>query len=324
MVGGNYVVGIVIFLILVVINFVVITKGAGRIAEVAARFTLDAMPGKQMAIDADLNAGLIDEHEARERRAEIAHEADFYGAMDGASKFVRGDAVAGLIITVVNIVGGLVIGVAPGRPADRARRSQTYTILTIGDGLVSQIPALIISTAAGIVVTRAASESELSQELMGSSRSGPGRSAWPRGFSGSSRCSRGCPLLPFLVPAALLGPGRVPFRAPAPSTAAIEARRTRPAEPATPEKVEELLALDPLQVELGYGLLSLVDKKSEDGGDLLARIRALRRQFALELGFVVPPIRVRDSGVLGTDQYVFRLREARSRAARCTPTGSSP
>ena len=307
-VGGNFVVGIVVFIILVVIQFVVITKGAGRIAEVAARFTLDAMPGKQMAIDADLNAGLIADHEARKRRTEVAHEGEFYGAMDGASKFVRGDAVAGLIITVVNILGGLAIGVLQdGLPIDEALA--TYTILTVGDGLVAQIPALIISTAAGIVVSRAASESELSQELMGQLTLRPRPLGVAAGILGVIALLPGLPLLPFLVPAALLALGAYQFRARPADPAAIEASEGGPAEPATPEKVEELLALDPLQVELGYGLLSLVDKKTEDGGDLLARIRALRRQFALELGFVVPPIRVRDSGVLGTDQYAFRLRD---------------
>jgi flagellar biosynthesis protein FlhA len=306
-VGGNFVIGIVVFIILVVIQFVVITKGAGRIAEVAARFTLDAMPGKQMAIDADLNAGLIADHEARKRRTEVAHEGEFYGAMDGASKFVRGDAVAGLIITVVNILGGLAIGVLQdGLPIEEALA--TYTILTVGDGLVAQIPALIISTAAGIVVSRAASESELSQELMGQLTLRPRPLGVAAGILGVLALLPGLPLLPFLGPAVVLGLGAYHYRI-RPADAAIEASSEGPAEPATPEKVEELLALDPLQVELGYGLLSLVDKKTEDGGDLLARIRALRRQFALELGFVVPPIRVRDSGVLGTDHYVFRLRD---------------
>ena len=305
-VGGNFVVGIVVFLILVVIQFVVITKGAGRIAEVAARFTLDAMPGKQMAIDADLNAGLIADHEARRRRAEIAREAEFYGAMDGASKFVRGDAVAGLIITVVNILGGLAIGVLQdGMPLEEALA--TYTILTVGDGLVAQIPALIISTAAGIVVSRAASESELSQELMAQLTLRPRPLGVTAGVLGVLGLLPGLPALPFLVPAAVLALGAYQFRARGPRARARGSGRG-PAEPPTPEKVEELLALDPLQVELGYGLLSLVDKKAEDGGDLLARIRALRRQFAVELGFVVPPVRVRDSGLLGADQYVFRLR----------------
>ena len=211
-VGGNFVVGIVVFLILVVIQFVVITKGAGRIAEVAARFTLDAMPGKQMAIDADLNAGLIAEHEARRRRTEVAREGDFYGAMDGASKFVRGDAVAGLIITVVNILGGLAIGVLQdGLPIEEALA--TYTILTVGDGLVAQIPALIISTAAGIVVSRAASESELSQELMGQLTLRPRPLGVAAGILGVLALLPGLPLLPFLGPAAVLALGAYQFRA---------------------------------------------------------------------------------------------------------------
>src|SRR5262245_15025331 len=307
-IGGNFVVGVVVFLILVVIQFVVITKGAGRIAEVAARFTLDAMPGKQMAIDADLNAGLIADQEARQRRADIAREGEFYGAMDGASKFVRGDAVAGLIITAVNILGGLAIGVLQnGLPVDEALA--TYTILTVGDGLVAQIPALITSTAAGIVVSRAASESELSQDVLSQLTLRPRPLGAAAGLLAVLGFLPGLPALPFFVPAALLGLGAYQLGARA-SRAAAPAEAEAPAAPAAPEKVEELLALDALQVELGYGLLSLVDKKGEDGSDLLARIRALRRQFAVELGFVVPPVRVRDSGSLSANQYVFRLRGA--------------
>jgi len=305
-VGGNFVVGVVLFLILVVIQFVVITKGAGRIAEVAARFTLDAMPGKQMAIDADLNAGLIGDQEARQRREQIAREGDFYGAMDGASKFVRGDAVAGLIITAVNILGGLAIGlVQEGLALDDALA--TYTILTVGDGLVAQIPALITSTAAGIVVSRVASDSDLSQDLVAQLTQRARPMAVASGVLGTLGLLPGLPLLPFLVPAALLG--TLAYRlGPGAAPAAPESKDKSAAAAQGPEKVEELLALDALQVELGYGLLPLVDQKGEDGGDLLARIRALRRQFATELGFVVPPIRVRDSAGLGGTQYAFRLR----------------
>ena len=303
-VGGNFVVGVVLFLILVVIQFVVITKGAGRIAEVAARFTLDAMPGKQMAIDADLNAGLIDDQEARRRREQISREGDFYGAMDGASKFVRGDAVAGIIITAVNILGGLAIGLLQdGLALDEALA--TYTILTVGDGLVAQIPALIISTAAGIVVSRAASESDLSEALLSQLTQRARPLGVASGVLGALGLMPGMPLLPFLVPAGLLG--MLAYRLRAASAAAPADGGDRPAAAPGPEKVEELLALDPLQVELGYGLLPLVDDKGGDGGDLLARIRALRRQFATELGFVVPPVRVRDSAALGGNQYVFRL-----------------
>ncbi|HTY79019.1 MAG TPA: flagellar biosynthesis protein FlhA [Candidatus Bathyarchaeia archaeon] len=305
-VGGNFVVGVVLFLILVVIQFVVITKGAGRIAEVAARFTLDAMPGKQMAIDADLNAGLIGDQEARRRREQISREGDFYGAMDGASKFVRGDAVAAIVITAVNILGGLAIGLLQdGLALDEALA--TYTILTVGDGLVAQIPALITSTAAGIVVSRAASESDLSEALLSQMTQRARPLAVAAGVLAVLALMPGMPLLPFIIPAALLG--TLAYRLHAATTAAPSDAGERPAAPG-PEKVDDLLPLDPLQIELGYGLLPLVDDKGEDGGDLLARIRGLRRQFATELGFVVPPVRVRDSAGLGGNQYVFRLHGA--------------
>jgi flagellar biosynthesis protein FlhA len=311
-VGGNFVVGVVLFLILIVIQFVVITKGAGRIAEVAARFTLDAMPGKQMAIDADLNAGLIADHEARARREQVGREADFYGAMDGASKFVRGDAVAGLIITAINILGGLTIGVLQeGMPLLDAMA--TYTILTVGDGLVAQLPALITSTAAGIVVTRAASESDLSQDLVRQLTSGSRPLAVAGGVLGALSLLPGLPTLPFAVPAAALGALAYRMRTRQASEAADAAKTVTP--PAGPENVDGLLAIDPLQVEVGYGLLGLVDqgggRLTRDGaapGDLLERIRVLRRQFALDMGFVVPPIRVRDNVTLGGNEYAFRVR----------------
>ncbi len=303
-VGGNYVVGAVVFLILVVIQFVVITKGAGRIAEVAARFTLDAMPGKQLAIDADLNAGLVTDAEARGRRREIAREADFYGAMDGASKFVRGDAVASIIITAINIVGGLVIGVAQMR-MELFEALTTYTLLTIGDGLVTQIPALIVSTAAGIVVTRAASESELAVAVT-------------QQFAGHHRALLitaatllilglipGLPKAPFLLMAAVTGTVaysglKEPKRgAELPATSA-------PAGATGPEKVEKLLALDPLELEVGYSLIPLVDPGQ--GGDLLDRVRLVRRQFATDLGFVVPPVRIRDNLQLKPVAYAIKVR----------------
>jgi len=305
-VGGNLVVGIVLFLILVVIQFVVITKGAGRIAEVAARFALDAMPGKQMAIDADLNAGLIGDQEARQRREQISREGDFYGAMDGASKFVRGDAVAGLVITAVNILGGLAVGLLQeGLSLEDALT--TYTVLTIGDGLVAQVPALITSTAAGIVVSRAASESDLSQDLVLQLTRRARPLAVAGGVLGVLSLVPGLPTLPFAVPAVLLGV--LAYRLDAGSGTPEAAAKPLPDQsPAGPEKVEELLGLDPLQVELGYGLLALADQSGGEGGDLLGRVRALRRQFATELGFVVPPIRVRDSAALGGSQYAFKLR----------------
>ena len=321
-VGGNFVVGIVLFLILVVIQFVVITKGAGRIAEVAARFTLDAMPGKQMSIDADLNAGLIADHEARARREQIAREADFYGAMDGASKFVRGDAVAGLIITAINILGGLAIGVVQeGLPLLDAL--STYTILTVGDGLVAQLPALITSTAAGLVVTRAASESDLSHDLVRQLTSGARPLAVAGTVLGVLGVMPGLPTLPFIAPALALGGLAYRMRARSQSQAAAEAKAA-PA-PAAPENVDTLLPIDPLQVEIGYGLLGLVDqgggRSPRDGaaGDLLERIRVLRRQFALDMGFVVPPIRVRDNVTLGGNQYLFRVRGSEVARAEVYP-----
>ena len=303
-VGGNFVVGVVLFLILVVIQFVVITKGAGRIAEVAARFTLDAMPGKQMAIDADLNAGLVGEVEARQRREQIAREADFYGAMDGASKFVRGDAIAGLIITAINILGGLAIGVLQeGMPIMDALA--TYTVLTVGDGLVAQLPALITSTAAGIVVTRAATDSDLSQDLLVqlTHRSRP--LTVSAGVLGVLSLMPGLPALPFLFPATVLGILAYRMSRGARSEAAAAAAAA-PAPATGPESVDALLPIDPLQLEVGYGLLGLLDHGK--GGDLLERIRVLRRQFAVDLGFVVPPIRIRDNVVLRTNQYAFRIR----------------
>jgi flagellar biosynthesis protein FlhA len=303
-VGGNFVVGVVLFLILVVIQFVVITKGAGRIAEVAARFTLDAMPGKQMAIDADLNAGLINDAEARRRRQQVAQEADFYGAMDGASKFVRGDAVAALVVTAINILGGLAIGmIQEGMAA--ADAVATYTILTVGDGLVAQLPALITSVAAGIVVTRAASDSDLSQDLLSQLTVSARPLAIAGGVLGIISVVPGLPFVPFAAPAALLGTLAWRMRGapavPASPTPEPEAR----AEPVT-EQVQGLLAIDPMQLELGFGLLSLVD--AGKGGSLLDRIKVLRRQFAAELGFVVPPVRVRDNAALPGQQYVVRVR----------------
>jgi flagellar biosynthesis protein FlhA len=303
-VGGNFIVGVVLFLILIVIQFVVITKGAGRIAEVAARFTLDAMPGKQMAIDADLNAGLIGEQEARSRRELIAREADFYGAMDGSSKFVRGDAVAAILITAINILGGFAIGVFQEGMA-LMDALDTYTTLTVGDGLVAQLPALITSTAAGIVVTRAASDSDLSQDLL---RQLTGRSrplaiaASVLGFIG---LFPGLPALPFLLPAAVLGV--MAYRMNTATAAAATAQAAEPAAAAGPESVDSLLAIDPLGLEIGYGLLGLVEQGGKNG-DLLERIRLLRRQFATDLGVIVPPIRVRDSGALGATQYAIKVR----------------
>jgi flagellar biosynthesis protein FlhA len=305
-VGGNPVIGLVIFVILVVIQFVVITKGAGRVAEVGARFTLDAMPGKQMAIDADLNAGLIDEADAKARREKITKEADFYGAMDGASKFVRGDAIAGIVITLINILGGFVIGVAQrGLPFGEALN--TYTLLTVGDGLVSQIPALIVSVAAGILVTRSEGENDLGGDLLAQVFLRPAAVLVASGMLAVLGLVPGLPTVPFLAlsaGAALLG--LVTARAQAMRPATAEGPEEIPAEAAGPQPVDELLVVDPLEVEIGYGLIPLVD--AHQGGDLLDRITMIRRQVATELGFVVPPVHVRDSIQLEPNEYRIRVK----------------
>jgi flagellar biosynthesis protein FlhA len=303
-VGGNYVVGFVVFLILVVIQFVVITKGAGRIAEVAARFTLDAMPGKQMAIDAELNAGLVTEREARVRRETIAREADFYGAMDGASKFVRGDAVAGLIITAINILGGLTIGaLQQGLPLTQA--FETYTILTIGDGLVTQLPALIVSTASGIVVTRAAAASELSSDLLGQLTERPRALGTAAGIIGGFALIPGLPTVPFLVVAGVLWLAAAGLRRRAARRAATTAPAVEDAAERKP-RVESVDPIDLLALEVGYNLIPLVDAKQ--GGDLLERVKSLRRTFSEELGFVIPPVRIRDNLELRPNAYAVRLK----------------
>ncbi len=303
-VGGNYVVGLIVFMILVIINFVVITKGSVRIAEVAARFTLDAMPGKQMSIDADLNAGFIDESQARRRRTLITKEAEFYGAMDGASKFVRGDAIAAIIITFINIIGGFVIGVLQ-KNMSIAAAAQNYTLLTVGDGLVTQIPALIISTAAGIVVSRAASESSMGVEF------GKQFLAHPRaGYIGSGviflfGLIPGLPHIPFMVLGMIVAGSLYLFdskrRALEASEAVKEAEREKPEEGAVP--VEHLLTLDSMELEVGYAIIPLVDV--EQNGDLLDRIRSLRRQFALDMGMIIPPIHIRDN--LNLKPYEYRI-----------------
>ncbi|MFQ5828960.1 MAG: flagellar biosynthesis protein FlhA [Candidatus Methylomirabilia bacterium] len=303
-VGGNYVVGLVVFLILVIIQFVVITKGAGRIAEVAARFTLDAMPGKQMSIDADLNAGLISEVDARRRRETISREADFYGAMDGASKFVRGDAVAGVIITGINIVGGLATGIFQ-RGVGLVEALQTYTILTIGDGLITQLPALIVSTAAGIVVSRAAAASELSTDLVGQLTLRPRALVITAGVVASLALVPGLPTLPFLFIAGVFGAATYLLRGRAARRGTPE---PEPAEraPAAREKEDNVVPLDLLSLEVGYNLIPLVD--TAQVGELLDRIKALRKQFSLDLGFLVPPVRVRDNLELRPNSYLVRLK----------------
>ncbi|MDW8109248.1 MAG: flagellar biosynthesis protein FlhA [Candidatus Kryptonium sp.] len=303
-VKGNYIVGFIVFIILVVIQFVVITKGAGRIAEVAARFTLDAMPGKQMSIDADLNAGLITEEEARRRRELIQREAEFYGAMDGASKFVRGDAIAGLIITVINIIGGLIIGVLQ-RGMSFTEALQTYTLLTIGDGLVSQIPALIISVSAGMVVTRNASGNQFDIEVKGQIFSHPKALLIASGVLAFFAIVPGLPMLPFLalsVISGVAGYWGTKIEKEKQKTPEIKPKQA----PQPEERVEKLVQVDPIEIEIGYGLIPLADE--EQGGTLFKRIIGMRKQLALELGIIVPPIRVRDNVNLEPNEYIIKIR----------------
>jgi flagellar biosynthesis protein FlhA len=304
-VGGNYAVGIVIFIILVIINFIVITKGAGRVAEVAARFTLDAMPGKQMAIDADLNSGVINDQEARKRRASVAQEADFYGAMDGASKFVRGDAVAGILIVVVNIVAGIIIGTVQ-QGMSIADAAQTFILLTVGDGLITQVPALITSTAAGIIVTRAATGNNLSDDISSQMTAHPKALAVAAGVMGSISLVPGLPAVPFMIIG--IGLGYMAFRVSktqekaAADTSAAETSKSK----ANEEKIESLLPMDILELEVGYGLISIVDP--EQNGELLTRINQIRRQFALDMGVIIPSLRIRDNLQLNPGQYNFLLK----------------
>jgi flagellar biosynthesis protein FlhA len=308
-IGGNPVVGVIVFIILIIVQFIVITKGAERVSEVAARFTLDAMPGKQMSIDADLNAGMINEQQARDRRNKIQKEADFYGAMDGATKFVKGDAIAAIIILFVNIIGGFVIGVAmKGMPFLEAL--QTYTILTIGDGLVSQIPALLISTATGLVVTRAASENNFGTDLSKQLFQNPKAMFITAGVL-IILALLGLPPIPmFGIAFALIGFGIILKRRSEVSVVekTATARETEIEESKKPENVLNLLNVDHMELELGYALIPLVD--TSQGGDLLDRIVLIRRQIASELGFIVPVIRVRDNMNLQPNQYVIKLRGA--------------
>jgi flagellar biosynthesis protein FlhA len=327
-VRGNYVVGLVVFMILVLINFIVITKGAGRIAEVAARFTLDALPGKQMAIDAELNAGLINEAEARTRRKSVEEEADFYGAMDGASKFVRGDAIAAILITLINIIGGFAIGIVQ-KNMTMGESLQRFTLLSIGDGLVSQIPALITSTAAGILITRATAKNSLGHELGRQLLFYPRALSILAGMLTVMGLVPGLPTVPFLVMAAIVGlvsyslhRHGMPEAATAGGPAGVHAATmsggkteeaktagqgaATPAEATAKDKLENLLTLDTLQIELGYGLVSMADARK--GGDLLERVTGVRRNFAQEMGMLIPPIRLRDNLQLSTNEYRFVLK----------------
>src|SRR5512147_3203338 len=301
-VGGNYVVGVVIFLILMIIQFVVINSGAGRVAEVAARFTLDAMPGKQLAIDADLNAGLIDETQAKQRRKAIETEADFYGAMDGASKFVKGDAVAAIIIMMVNIIGGFVIGVIQkGMPLTTAL--QTYVLLTIGAGLAVQVPSLLVSAAAGLIVTRSTSETSLGNEVSGQI-SNFNVLAVGAVIIALMSLVPGLPKIPFLLVSIGLGVGAFfvnRTQAEATALAVIAEQPALPTEPETPEQMLEMVVVDPIELEIGYSLISMIDADSQD--NLLRRITSIRRQLMSELGLVLPVVRIRDNLRLPPQAY---------------------
>jgi flagellar biosynthesis protein FlhA len=311
--GDDLFVGIVIFLILIVVQFIVITKGATRISEVAARFTLDAMPGKQMAIDSDLSAGIIDEREARTRRERIAQEADFFGAMDGASKFVRGDAIAGIIITLINVAGGFAVGII-ARGWEAGQTAEVFTRLTIGDGLTSAIPSFIISIAAALIVTRSGSKEDLGDQLTGQMSSQPRGLAFTAGFLVLLTLTP-LPTLPLVVTASVLGAIAWGMHREGKARAA-KARRgsegpagmpgVMPAGPAPEAPVETLLKVDTLELEIGYGLVPLVDKGQ--GGDLLDRISAIRRQLAVELGVVMPPVRIRDNMQLPSGEYRVKVR----------------
>ncbi len=305
-ISGSLIVGLVIFVILTIIQFVVITNGAGRVAEVGARFTLDAMPGKQMAIDADLNAGLINEKQARKRRTEVTAEADFYGSMDGASKFVKGDAIAAIIITLINLIGGFAIGVmqmgmAPGEAVE------TYSLLTVGDGLVSQIPALLLSTATGIIVTRSASDGDMGTDLLAQL----GRFRQPVRIAGGAAIALclipGLPKLPFLIIGGLFLflASRMQDAVPEEDEAELAPPGEEEARPDSPEAIAEKMRVDPLELEVAFDLVDLVD--SSRGGDLLDRVKALRRKVAMETGLVIPLVRTRDNLDLPASQYVIWL-----------------
>jgi flagellar biosynthesis protein FlhA len=305
--AGNFIIGVIVFTILVVVNFVVITKGSGRIAEVAARFSLDSMPGKQMAIDADLSAGLINEDTARKRRTDLEDESNFYGAMDGASKFVRGDAVAGLLITVINIVAGIVIGVIQ-KGVSFGDATQTYTLLTVGDGLVTQIPALIVSTAAGMLVSKAGVAGSTDKALFGQLSAYPAALGVVSFLMLALAMVPGIPLLPFLALSGLTGGAawRLTEKKER-AKAQAAAQQTVAAAPGKEEPIQTALQIDQLRLELGYGLLGLIN--SNQGARLTDQVRALRRQLAGEMGFVMPSVRIQDNLQLPTNVYVLRVKE---------------
>ncbi len=304
---GNFVIGIIVFSILVIVNFVVITRGSGRIAEVAARFSLDAMPGKQMAIDADLSSGLINETEARARRKQLEDESNFYGAMDGASKYVRGDAIAGLLITLINIIGGVLIGVMQ-QGLTLAEAGESYTLLTVGDGLVSQIPALIISVAAGILVSKSGVDGSAEKALLAQFASNPRALAVVSGVLAVFAVLPGMPFVPFIALSALVGAVAArAIRDDAAKAAAAAKTSTAGARQKAEEDPASMLAMDDLKIELGYGLLPLIADGA--GPRLTEQIKALRRSIAQDIGFVTPPVRILDNMQLGPNDYVIRLKE---------------
>jgi len=304
-VEGNFVVGIIIFIILVIINFMVITKGAGRVAEVAARFTLDAMPGKQMAIDADLNAGLINEAEAKKRRKEVAEEADFYGSMDGASKFVRGDAIAGILITAINIIGGIIIGAAQAG-MEIGQAAETFTLLTIGDGLITQIPALIISTAAGIIVTRNTNEDNIGTQVQKQFKIHPKAIYISGGVLVFFGLIPGLPKVPFFIMGGLLA--FAAYKIEQANKLELEETKQKSVEvkKANPQNLEELLNMELVELEVGYGLVHLVD--TEQNGDLLERITHMRKIFALDWGVIIPSVKIKDNLELRPGGYSIKIK----------------
>lgn len=308
-VGGNYVVGVIIYLIIIIIQFIVITNGAGRVSEVSARFTLDAMPGKQMSIDADLNSGLIDESGAKKRREDLQHEADFYGAMDGASKFVKGDAIAGLIITVINVIAGIIIG-AVMLNMDVATAAQTYTKLTIGDGLVTQIPALLISTASGILVTRSGSKENFGTLAIKQLTGFPKVIAIAAVVLLFLAIIPGLPHFAFFMLSVACGIAAYLLYKDAKEQVMqqmeVEQQEIVETESKEPENVMNLISVEPMEVEIGYGLIPMADEAA--GGDLLQRVTSVRRQCAIEMGIVVQPIRIRDNLQLKTNEYVVKIR----------------
>jgi len=308
-IGGNYFVGIIIFLIIVIIQFLVITSGAGRVSEVSARFTLDAMPGKQMSIDADLNAGMITEEDARKKRLDLQREADFYGAMDGASKFVKGDAIAGIIITIINILGGIVIG-AVMMDMSIGESAAKFTQLTIGDGLVSQLPALLISTASGILVTRSGSDDNFGAQVSSQLTAFPVVIAIASLVLFILGIIPGMPTLVFFALSAASGTSAYLMykdeKQQAKQKIEIEEKEIVESESREPENVMNLISVEPLEVEIGYGLIPMADESS--GGDLLQRISSVRRQCAIEMGIVVQPIRIRDNLQIRNNEYVIKIR----------------